>query len=52
MQPFASVAVTVKGKVPVCVGVPESVAVAALNVMPVGSVPVNANVMVPIRPSA
>ena len=36
--------------VPVCVGVPDSVAVAALNVRPVGSVPVSDHVIVPLPP--
>ncbi len=45
---MASVAVTVIGKLPVCVGVPESVA--PDNVSPVGSVPVSANVVVPTPP--
>lgn len=48
VQPLASVAVTVTGKLPVCVGVPESVA--PENVNPVGSVPVKENVVVPIPP--
>src|ERR1700756_4392268 len=38
LQPFASVALTVIGKEPVCVGVPESVPLAA-SVRPAGSVP-------------
>src|SRR5262245_46604617 len=50
MQPFASVAVTVIGKLPVCVGVPDSVAVPVLTVIPVGSVPVSAHVMAPLPP--
>lgn len=45
---MASVAVTVMGKLPDWVGVPESVA--PENVNPVGSVPVNANVVVPMPP--
>ena len=38
LQPFESVALTVIGKLPVCVGVPERTP-AADNVMPAGSVP-------------
>ncbi|MDP9193281.1 MAG: hypothetical protein M3P06_16405, partial [Acidobacteriota bacterium] len=50
VQPFESVAVTVIGKEPVCVGVPESTPFAA-NVKPAGSVPVaNVNVALPIAP--
>ena len=48
MQPFASVAVMEMGKLPVCVGVPESVA--PVNVMPVGSLPDWPKVTVPIPP--
>src|SRR5262245_20142619 len=47
-QPFASVAVTVMGKVRVCVGVPDSTPVEVLSVMAVGSVPVTDQVMVPM----
>lgn len=43
-----SVAVTVIGKLPRWVGVPESVAPEKFS--PVGSVPVNANVVVPMPP--
>jgi hypothetical protein len=39
-----SVALMVIGKVPLCVGVPERIAVAALKVTPVGNVPVSAHV--------
>ena len=50
MQPFESVAVTVIENVPVCVGVPESVPLAASE-SPVGSVPLAMeNVVVPTPP--
>ena len=48
MQPLASVAVIVIGKLPVCVGVPDSTPVAVSSVSPVGSVPVSDQVMVPM----
>ncbi len=48
VHPLESVAVIVIGKLPVCVGVPESIAPEKLN--PVGSVPVKANVVVPMPP--
>ena len=40
-QPFASVALTVTGNEPCCVGVPDTSPVAVLNVRPVGSAPVS-----------
>ena len=43
-----SVAVTVMGKLPGCVGVPESTP--PENVRPFGNVPVKLNVVVPIPP--
>ena len=50
VQPFESVALTVIGNVPVCVGVPESAPFAA-SVRPVGSVPLaSENVVVPMPP--
>ncbi len=50
VQPFASVALTVIGKEPVCVGVPESVPFAA-SVRPAGSVPeARLNVTAPMPP--
>jgi hypothetical protein len=49
VQPLESVATTVIGKVPLCVGVPESVPSAA-SVMPVGSVLEVVNVTVPMPP--
>ncbi len=50
MQPLASVAVTVMGKLPVWVGVPDRTPVDGLSVTPVGSVPVTDQVMVPMPP--
>lgn len=41
-QPFASVAVIVKSKVPAAVGIPSMAPVVALSVSPVGSVPIEA----------
>ena len=50
VQPFESVARTVIGKDPVCVGVPDRVPLLA-RVSPVGSVPVKrAKVVVPMPP--
>ncbi len=49
MQPLLSVAVTVIGNEPVCVGVPESVPFVA-SVRPAGSVLEVVNVAVPIAP--
>ena len=49
MQPLASVAVTVIGKLPVTVGVPERVP-PDTSVSPFGSVDAVANVTVPIPP--
>src|SRR5450759_4817423 len=46
-QPFWSVARTVIEKLPVCVGVPESVAVPGVNVIGVGKVPVSVHVIAP-----
>ena len=48
MHPFESVAVTVIGKLPVSVGVPESVSTEKL--IPFGSVPVSPNVTAPMPP--
>ncbi len=50
MQPFASVAVTVIGNVPWCVGVPESVPSAA-SVRPVGSGDAVVYVIAPVPPA-
>ena len=50
VQPFASVAVTVIGNEPDCVGVPESVPFAA-SVMPVGSGEAVENVSPPTPPA-
>ena len=50
VQPFWSVAVTVIGKLPFCVGVPERTPVTELRVMPVGSVPLFDHVIVPTPP--
>jgi hypothetical protein len=47
-HPFESVAETVMEKLPVCVGVP--LRTPATKVMPVGKVPVSANVMAPTPP--
>ncbi len=49
-QPFVSVAVTVIGKLPLTVGVPERTPVALLRVMPAGSAPVSLHVTVPRMP--
>jgi hypothetical protein len=49
VQPLASVAVTVIGKLPVCVGVPESVPL-VVSVRPAGSVLAVVNVGVPMAP--
>src|ERR1700741_433830 len=49
-HPFASVAVTAMLKLPVCVGVPDSVAVPASKLRPGGSVPVSDQVIVPVPP--
>ena len=46
-QPFASVALTTMGNVPVCVGVPDSVPLVA-SVRPAGSVLVVENVTAPM----
>ena len=51
-QPFVSVALTVIGKTPLTVGVPERTPVAELSVMPVGSAPVSLHVAVPRIPVA
>jgi len=48
VQPFLSVAVTDIGKLPVCVGVPDNVPFE--KVIPVGSVPLSVNVIVPRPP--
>ncbi len=48
MQPFESVTVTVIGKLPVSVGVPESVSIEKL--IPFGSAPVSENVTEPMPP--
>ncbi len=48
-HPPASVAITVIGKVPPCVGVPERTP-AALSVTPAGSVPVKDHVTAPTAP--
>jgi hypothetical protein len=50
IQLFTSVAFIVIGKSPCCVGVPESVAVIALNVIPEGSAPVCEKVYGPVPP--
>src|SRR3954452_17326714 len=53
VQPFASVALTVIGNEPVCVGVPERTPVVELSVTPVGNVPLlRENVFVPIAAGA
>ena len=49
MQPFESVALTVIGNVPVCVGVPLSTP-ALESVIPVGSVLTVPNVVAPMPP--
>src|SRR5437763_1814900 len=49
-QPFASVAVTVIGKLPGAVGVPSRTPVAVWKVMPAGIAPVFDQVMVPLPP--
>ena len=49
-NPPPSYPVTVMGKLPVCVGVPESVASAALKLSPVGNVPVRLKVTAPLPP--
>ena len=52
LQPFESVALTVIGKEPVCVGVPERTPVAGLSVRPAGNVPLlSENVVVPTPPA-
>ena len=48
VQPLASVAVTVIGKLPVCVGVPESVA--PVKVKPDGNAPVTLKLTAPMPP--
>src|SRR5256885_2317105 len=50
MQPFASVALTVIGNVPACVGVPLNTPVDELSVMPAGNAPVSLHVIVPMPP--
>ena len=49
VQPFASVALTVIGKVPLCVGVPERTPTEDSD-MPVGSALAVVNVTVPLPP--
>ena len=49
-QPFASVAVTVIGKEPVCVGVPERTPVDGLSPRPLGKAPLSDQVIVPVPP--
>jgi hypothetical protein len=49
VQPFASVAVTVIGKEPVFVGVPDN-RPPGERVKPAGNVPVSLNVMAPTPP--
>jgi len=50
VQPFWSVAVTVIGNKPACVVVPDSTPDEVSIVMPVGSVPVTDQVIVPTPP--
>ena len=50
VQPFASVAVTVIGKLPVVLVVPESTPVDVPSVMPGGSAPVSVQPIVPLPP--
>src|SRR5262245_40371055 len=50
MQLLPSLALIVIGKLPVCVGVPDSTPVDVLSVMPVGNVPVTDQVTVPMAP--
>src|SRR3954453_7683407 len=52
-QPFTSVALTVIGNEPLCVGVPERTPVAELSVKPVGNAPLlSVNVFVPMAAGA
>ena len=46
-QALASVAGTVMGKLPACVGVPDRTPVLGFSVIPVGSAPVTDQVVVP-----
>ena len=50
VQVFTSEAMTLMLNVPDSVGVPESVAVAGLNVIPAGSAPLCSQVITPIPP--
>src|SRR5258708_40042088 len=52
VQPLVSVALTVIGKLPICVVVPERTPVALLRVMPLGSAPVSLQAAVPRIPVA
>ncbi len=52
LQPLVSVALTVIGKLPICVVVPERTPVALLRVMPLGSAPVSLQAAVPRIPVA
>ena len=52
VQPFASVAFTVIGKLPVWVEFPERMPVELSSVIPAGSVPVSLQVIVPLPPEA
>ena len=49
-QPLPSVAVTVIGKEPFCVGVPERTPVEVLSVIPAGRAPLSDQVIVPMPP--